>query len=245
MNRYLQLAIVAWLFSVSSFTLAQANLNAYALSLSQSMSAFYMYSLSEGENRYKQEFEKAFTQADQLLADIQSKDPKLGVQLSAQWQSLKPFLKYEFVEGAGYIIPVAVRNQYRSLLSDVYRLIKDDKQGGKTLQEQLEIAALRIEIMSARFFDVSSALYGTLSISNGDQVIDPAILAKQFKFSLGRLEKMAPQMAKDIRTVNSKWNFIEDSVINYKDRAAFLSVYYNKSKIVNLLNKNQSIIAGT
>ena len=154
-------------------------------------------------------------------------------------------MKYEFVEGAGSIIPVAVRNQYRSLLSDVYRLIKDDKQGGKTLQEQLEIAALRIEIMSARFFDVSSALYGTLSISNGDQVIDPAILAKQFKFSLGRLEKMAPQMAKDIRTVNSKWNFIEDSVINYKDRAAFLSVYYNKSKIVNLLNKNQSIIAGT
>lgn len=244
MKKSLNFVLVTWLLSFTSLAFSQANLNPYALTLSQSMSAFYMYSLSEGDNRYKQEFENGFAHADQLLADIQSKDPKLGAQLTSQWKSLKPQLKYEFVDGAGYIIPVAVRNQFRSLLSDVYRQIKDDRQNGKTLQEQLEIAALRIEIMSARFFDVSSALYGTLSISNGDQVIDPAQLAKQFKFSLGRLEKMAPQMAKDIRTVNSKWNFIEDSVINYKDRAAFLSVYYNKSKIVNLLNKNQTIIAG-
>lgn len=244
MLRFLKFVVVAWLVSFTSLAMSQANLNPYALTLSQSMSAFYMYSLSEGESRYKQEFEAGFAHAEQLLADIQSKDPKLGMQLSTQWKSLRPNLQYDFVEGAGYIIPVATRNQFRSLLSDVYRLIKDDKQNGKTLQEQLEIAALRIEIMSARFFDVSSALYGTLSISNTDQVIDPAQLAKQFKFSLGRLEKLAPHMAKDIRSVNSKWNFIEDSVINYKDRAAFLSVYYNKSKIVNLLNKNQTIIAG-
>jgi hypothetical protein len=55
--------------------------------------------------------------------------------------------------------------------------------------------------------------------------------------------RMNKKIKRNIRLVQTKWRFIEDSVINYKDEAAYLLVYYNKTQIYKLLNKSQASLA--
>ncbi len=233
------------LLATSQLSLAASALTQHALSVSQSMSAFYMYSLTDGDGRYQDDYQKYLTQADQSLAEYQKQDPLASAELKAGWDKIRPSLKFEFVEGAGYIIPVPVRNQYRDYLSLVYKKIGEVIHRESNLSEQLALMALSVEVMSARYFDISSALYGTMSISTNDAV-DPVKMAKIFKQRLKKFENMslASAIKKDLGAVGRKWEFIEDKVTNYKGEAAFFLVYYNKRQISKLLNKSQVKLAG-
>lgn len=242
--------IRTWLFLIlcvfSSQSISSEALGKHVLAISQSMSAFYMYSLSEGDSRYKNEYEQYFDDAQNHLHAYKKMNAVVGNELQAHWDKLKPELKYEYIDGAGFIIPVTVRNQYRAYLSKAfteYSLINNVEQSDS---KSLEIMALNIEVMSARFFDVSSALYGTMSILNTDNAIDPVNMAKNLnqRFEQLQLSKVSAKVKRDLRLVHTKWRFIEDSVINYKDEAAYLLVYYNKSQINKLLNRSQTALVG-
>jgi len=204
-----------------------------------------MYSLTDGDGRYQEDYQKFLTQADQSLAAYHKQDSLAAAELKASWGKLRPSLKFDFVEGAGYIIPVPVRNDYRDYLSLVYKKIGEVIHRESNLSEQLALMALSVEVMSARYFDISSALYGTMSISTNDAV-DPTKMAKIFKQRLKKFEKikLAAAIKKDLGAVGRKWEFIEDKVTNYKGEAAFFLVYYNKRQISKLLNKSQVKLAG-
>jgi len=233
------------LVAASQLASAASALTEHALSVSQSMSAFYMYSLTDGDGRYQEDYQKYLAKADQSLAAYDKQDSLAAAELKTSWGKLRPNLKFDFVEGAGYIIPVPVRNDYRDYLSLVYKKIGEVIHRESNLSEQLALMALSVEVMSARYFDISSALYGTMSISTNDSV-DPTKMAKIFKQRLKKFEKikLAAAIKKDLGAVGRKWEFIEDKVTNYKGEAAFFLVYYNKRQISKLLGKGQVTLAG-
>ena len=137
------------------------------------------------------------------------------------------------------------RNAFRDYLSSAY-----GKYVGLASKENpshggIANMALNIEVMTARFFDVSSALYGSMSVSNSDS-INPVAMAKDLNDNFNRLQEsgMSDKIKRDLRMVHTKWRFIEGSVTQYGDEAAYLLVYYNKKQIHKLLSRSQVALAG-
>ena len=240
-----RIMLVVALSLVSVVTSASTNLSNHVMAVSQSMSAFYMYSLSEGDDRYKNEYEKHFNTAETFLGQFHKEDAVSASELQNQWKRLRPALKYDYVDGAGFIIPVTVRNEFRAYLTKAYSKLTNTLGSEMDFNSELFHMGLSVEVMSARFFDISSALYGTMSIANKDGAIDPVQMAKNLNERLERAKQLnIPEAIKrDLRQVQTKWRFIEDSVVNYKDEAAYLLVYFNKSKITKLLNNSQTLMA--
>lgn len=234
------------LLTISNVSLGISALTQHTLSVSQSMSAFYMYSLTDGDTQYQTDYQRYLMEAEQHLQAFEEQDSVSAFELKNQWDKFRAHLKFEYVEGAGFIIPVSLRMQYRSYLNVLYGKIIALSNSETNLTEQLALMSLNVEVMSARFFDIASALYGTLSISNKDVVIDAPKMAEQFRARLKAMQKLqlSAKVKKNLKAVDRKWAFIEDSVTNYKGEAAYLLVYYNKQKISRLLNKSQNMIAG-
>lgn len=238
------LLLVLCVFSAQSFS--SDVLGKHVLAVSQSMSAFYMYSLSEGDKRYKNEYEQYFDDAEGYLVQFKKSDALVGNELQSHWDKLRPELKYEYIDGSGFIIPVSVRNQYRAYLSKIFSQYSLTNKAEQDVSSSLENMAINVEVMSARFFDISSALYGTMSISTTDKTINPINMAKVLNTRFDQLQAsiMDEKIKRNLRLVQTKWRFIEDSVINYEGEAAYLLVYYNKSQINKILHKSQRVLAG-
>lgn len=221
-------------------------LTQHAVAVSQTMSAFYMFSLSEGDTRYQEEYLQRIQDADKHLAAYQKHDSVVGTELQNQWNALTPNLKFDYVDGAGHIIHLSIRNEFRRYLDMVYVKVANSISSETNLVQQLNLMALDAEAMIARFFDVSSALYGSMSVSASKDALKPEIIAKRFNDKLDRMQDMpiSGQVKRKLRKVKTKWAFIEDSVINYSDKAAYLLVYYNKNQIYKALSKSQTILAG-
>jgi len=220
-------------------------LNQHTLAVSQSMSAFYMYSLSEGDERYMRQFQGHVEKADKHLQQLAEQDPLLGGELNPQWQSVRQQLSYDLIEGAGYILPMVVRVSFREYLSLLYKQVLEQSASEVQLATELFAMALEVELMAARFFDISSSEYGVMGLSMSQQVIDPKTMSEKLQQTFDRFAKMAiPRNVKrQLRSVETKWRFIEDSIVNYKDEAAFLTVYFNKQQIFKLLTQSQETMA--
>ena len=236
-----------FLLTISNVSLGISALTQHTLSVSQSMSAFYMYSLTDGDTQYKDDYQRYLVEAEQHLQAFQKQDSVSAFELKNQWDKFRAHLQFEYVEGAGFIIPVSLRMQYRAYLNTLYGKIVALSNSETNLTEQVALMSLSVEVMSARFFDIASALYGTLSISNKDVVIDAPKMALKFNARLKAMQKLpaSAKVKKNLKAVARKWAFIEDSVTNYKGEAAYLLVYYNKQKISRLLNKSRDMMAGT
>lgn len=236
--RFVTVLITSLMCSLSSITFAASSLVEHGLAISKSMSAFYMYGLTQGDSRYLSEFETFANKAEASLKVYSVENAVTASSLSAEWQSLRPTLKHEFVKDAGYIVPVQANNRFRAYLTHVYELVLKEPRQELKLQQQLQRIDFDIEVISARFFDVSNHLYGALSISNTDLAIDPPKIAAGVNAQLAmlRASKSTPDgVRKNLEAVQGKWKFIEDTVVNYKDEAAYFLVYYNMTHIGKLL----------
>jgi len=225
---------------------AVSPLTQHAVAVSQSMSAFYMYSLSEGDSRYQEEYQRYLLEASGYLDEFEKHDSVVGAELKNQWSELQPNLKFDYVEGAGYIIHMSIRNEFRSYLDNVYIRVSKLISAETDLVNQMHLMTLDVEAMVARFFDVSSALYGSMAISASQDTLRPEEVAKKLRVKLARMIEMpiSDKVKRKLKSVNTKWAFIEESVVNYTDKAAYLLVYYNKTQISKALNKSQSMLAG-
>ncbi len=85
-----------------------------------------------------------------------------------------------------------------------------------------------------------------MSISTTDKTINPINMAKVLNTRFDQLQAsiMDEKIKRNLRLVQTKWRFIEDSVINYEGEAAYLLVYYNKIQINKILHKSQRFLAG-
>ncbi len=248
MLRKYSLFVFVILISLSSFALAKSPLTQHAISVSQAMSSFYMYNLTEGQARYKTDYKSFLSSADQYLTEYHKEDAVSAAQFMQQWQKLRLDLNYDNQSSGDYFVPGRTRIQFRAYLNDLYKKIVNSVNSESNLPQQLALLELSMEVMSARFFDISSSLYGVQSLTSNDLAIDPVKIAKRFNEKLDKFKKRVTNKAiqRNLSSVQDKWNFIEDTVINYKEESAYLLVYFNKRKINALLNKSQNtLIAGS
>lgn len=235
------------LLLISFKVFALSSLNQHTLAVGQGMSAFYMFSLSEGDQRYKQQYLQHFETANDQLDALAEYDAMLAGELRPLWTDLKSKLEYDVVQGAGYVLSTRTRLEFRDYLTLLYNKVNQQVSSESQLDNELYLMAIEVEMMTARFFDISSSEYGVMGISASQRAIDPVRMADTFNRQLKKLEKMATSssLKRQLSRVETKWRFIEDSVVNYKDEAAFLTVFFNKKQIGKILTESTRSIAAS
>lgn len=232
------------LFLWCSQVFAQSALIDHTISVGQSMSSFYMYNLSEGDQRYKEDYETLLVKADSTLLNYEKEDVMGASDIKQQWQALRPLLNYDEYQGADYFVPGPIRIQYRNYLNVLYKKVIESTSNELHLDQHLALMAFNMEMITARFFDISSSLYGGQSLTSEDMRMDPSKVSKQIKHNFQLLKKQATdkKLKRLISSIENKWNFIERTVVNYEEESAYLLVYYNKRKIHQLINTSQDLL---
>mgnify|MGYP005991436075 CR=1 FL=1 len=224
---------------------ANTYLNQHVQAVGQTMSALYMQGLSEGNAKYERDLERYKQKASDSLNMYLRAEPEATAELERPWNTLKGEIKATFTEEFGWDVDSAVRRNFRTYLSKVYQLSVAKADGAKGLKERYEFTLVQLEAVIARFFDISSTYNGTVSLSNSDlEMLDPKVVSKEFKQSLDELASAGLGLkAKDIRSAKFKWEFIEESVVNYSDESAYFLVYATKNKISKVLSSGQVMLS--
>lgn len=226
---------------------ANTALYQHAQAVGQTMSALYMQGLSEGNAKYERDLEFYKQRAGETLAVFLKNNPDQGSKLSASWGDLKGNIKTTYSQEYGWDIDSAIRRDFRSYLSNIYQLSLANVKKTASSTEQYQFALVQLESMIARFFDISSTYNGTVSLSSADlKALDPTVISTEFKALLDSLAKVSAgsATARELNSAKYKWEFIEDSVVNYTDQSAYFLVYATKNKIKKVLSSGQLQLTG-
>jgi len=207
---------------------------------SQAMSAFYMQGLSEGNEKYLREFTRFKKQSEMLLKQYVRENGEQGEALLHRWQGFSSELTLVYHVDYGWEVDGRVRQDFRAYLSDVYQLVDKQKTNYSSAKDQKLLTTVQVEALAARFFDISSTYDGTESLFTSDmKKLNPQIISADVK---GRLVSLANSseagMKNSLASAKSKWEFVENSVVNYKGQSAYFVVYATKNKIHQVLVKN-------
>ncbi len=245
MANYYRKFFLAGLLLLSANSWSSGALTQHALTASKAISAFYMFSLTEGDERYHDEYIQLLAKANSSFLELKKQNPKQLAALEPLWNKIQKEKEYKVSAQEEYNVPSYMRLQFRNYLEKIYHLVGQGIISDSNLSGHMARIALDIEVMSARFFDVSSATMGAFSVSSSAKGNDPEVMAKNMKQRLVKLQSVvnAPKIKKNLRTIANKWRFIENSVVNYNQESAFMLVYYNKNKIGKLINSSQGVLA--
>ncbi len=205
---------------------------------SQAMSAFYMQSLSEGNDKYLKEFKVFKRQSLTLLKQYARDNGPQSKELLHKWQGFSDRLVFTYDKEYGWEVDSRVRQDFRSYLSDIYELVDKQKNNYASKAHKKLLSVVQMEAVSARFFDVSSSYNVKVSIFASDtNKLDPKVVSSDFKKNLDTLANMNGDAAtkRQLTSVKSKWEFIENSVVNYEGHGAYFVVYATKNKIQQAL----------
>ncbi len=224
------IAVLCLSWAMIPVTWAATALGEHTMAVAQSMSAFYMVSLSDGDTRYEKEFQNFANLAETHLAKIENK--AVATELDNAWSRLRRNLKYDYMGGAGLTVASSVRTQYREYLSKSYRYWLQQLEQEPTSERQLEIVNIRAEVISARYFDVTSTIQ-TKQDPSGLTELNPTSEADALMVTLKQLEQVEglPVDVKALQSVQKKWDFMQKALANYQERGAYFLLYYNKAQI--------------
>ncbi len=231
--RSICLVVFSTLFVMSSAFASETLLN-HVKSTSQAMSAFYMQGLSEGNEKYLREFTRFKKQSEMSLKQYVRENGDQGEALLHRWQGFSSELTLVYHVDYGWEVDGRVRQ------SDVYQLVDKQKTNYSSAKDQKLLTSVQVEALAARFFDISSTYDGTESLFTSDmKKLNPQIISADVK---GRLVSLANSseagMKNSLSSAKSKWEFVENSVVNYKGQSAYFVVYATKNKIHQVLVKN-------
>jgi len=225
--------------SVFSPTHANETLLNHVKATSQAMSAFYMQLLSEGNDKYINDFETYKRQSFTLLKQYVHDNGPQAKALLYRWQGLSDRLVLTYDKEYGWEVDGRVRQDFRGYLSDVYELVDNQKNNYTSKAHKKLLTVVQLEALSARFFDVSSSYNVKVAIFASDQnKLDPKTTNRAFKQNLDTLASMSDSAAakRQLASVKSKWEFVENSVVNNEGHGAYFVVYATKNKIQQALS---------
>jgi hypothetical protein len=205
--------------------------------VSQGMSAFYMYSLSNSDEKYLRQFKQYQHSAASALRKVSPAERK---SIPTDWQALKIKLQYRPQNGGGLYFDGVSRTEYRNYLTALYLHYKQTSNSTKT---DLDSALTRIQLLSsllaARALDVVSADYGAMGLTEHDIKISPVEVAQQITVDLELLlgKNLPKKQQHLLRKVDSKFRFIKNTLVNYKTETAYFLIYRNVKSINKLLDK--------
>lgn len=247
MTVFVKGALLVWLSCIlSAPSYANPALLNHAQAAFQAMSAMYMKALSHGSPKYQADLDNYKQEAAASLQAFQQQDPVSGNEWVSRWNAFAANLKAEYSEEYDWDVDAQTRRDARAYVSDLYAYITSnpDIQEG---ENQALLAQVEVQAITARFFDVSSSYNGTISLSPQDVAkLEPKAASKLFKARLDDLAQspQGAQSAKKIASAKGKWEFVEDSVVNYSDESAFFLVYATKKKIAKVLQSASVSLAG-
>jgi hypothetical protein len=205
---------------------------------SQAMSAFYMQGLSEGNEKYLKEFKGLKKESITLLRQYVRNNGSQGEELLQQWKGFSDQLVLKYDQEYGWEVDNRVRQDFRGYLSDIYKMVEDQKSNYQSVAQKKLLSLVQIEALSARFFDISSTYDGVESLFTKDKAkLNPQAISADFKATLTELVQLSEDtaMQKKLSSAKQKWSFVENSVVNYQGQTAYFVVYATKNKIKKAL----------
>ncbi len=206
--------------------------------VSQGMSAFYMYELSKGDDRFLQEFDQYNKLASQALAGDKL---AANVKLQVHWQTLKPQLVFTKDDLEGFSFVGAVRKEYRDYLVDLFlRFDQQEKKEG-SVDEAFTRVQIFNSLLAARALDVASSLWGERAFLDHDKLLNQKIVAQKIEKDIQMLlkEELNASQLRSLRKVSSKFQFMKKSLIDYQAETAYFLMYRSVISINKLMANSQ------
>ena len=216
----------------------------HVYSTAQAVSAFYMYELSEGDDKYLDQFKQHQLTASRALNNSTSLEQKLFLE---EWQNFQPYWKFNFVKGVGLNLDSVVRGDVRRYLTDVYLYAEKLPAHQSVVASKLQSINIITAMLSARLIDVVAAQSGSRIFTEHELQVNEVKLAATVQRHIDELLKLdlpKDQVAK-IRKVNTKFSFVKKSLINYDDITPYFLVHRNVMTIGDLLKGTSQTIAGS
>ncbi len=206
--------------------------------VSQSMSAFYMYELSQGDERYMQQFKRFKSRANRAL--LKMKGPEYS-EFKKRWHALKVQLAYENVRTMGLSLDRAIRLEFRSYLIDLYLTHQKHKILHSKINQTLAHIQILNSVLSARALDVTSSLYGHRAFGDHDRLLDQKAVALHIEQDIKQLMKknLSKALKTTLRKVSTTFAFMKKSLTEYEGETAYFLLYSNIASINKLLNQSQ------
>jgi hypothetical protein len=231
------------LFIATQFSWSMTPFHQHLHSTAQSLSAFYMYELTEGDERYLTEFNKHHQDAQRALNN--ATDEQKSVFLS-RWDKLTPFWKFEDIKNVGLNIDLRVRLDLREYMTDAYLYSKKLPSNPNAIASKLRDIKVLTSIMSARTMDVASSHLGSQSLTKHDHQIQSKDLASIVQTNIADLKKMklARAQISALKKVKTQFDFVESSLVNHNQVVPFFLVYRNIMRLGKLLDESSQQVAG-
>ncbi len=212
----------------------------HVLSVSQGMSAFYMYLLTEGDEKYIRQFHR-----DQIAAEsaLRKLDAVEFLKLSKSWQTFVSNLEYKVLNDQSIFFETYTRNEYRNYLTNLY--LKYDAIN-RTQKINQGNAFSRVQVLSAllaaRSLDVASDIYGSTVLTHDDIQLNPKVIANQIQQDIDYLlsQSLSSLQYSMLRKVRSKFHFIKNTMVDYKTQTAYFLIYGNMRAMNKLFERQSS-----
>lgn len=235
------LAVVLFTFAQISWSMSPFHQHLH--STAQSLSAFYMYELTQGDERHLREFNKHHQEASRALSNCSEQQKN---QFLSRWDKLTPFWKFDNIKGVGLNIDLRVRLDLREYMTDAYLYSKDLASDKNEVIAKLGEIKILTSIMSARTMDVAASHLGSQSLTKHDHQIQSKDLAGTVQKNIADLAKMklARVQISALKKAKTQFSFIEDSLVNHNQVVPFFLVYRNIIRLGKLLDESSQQVAG-
>jgi len=206
------------------------------------LTAFYMFGLSEGDQRYLDDFESYLIKADSAISLAGEQDKQ---QFLERWQQLKPFLKYKSIKGMGYYLERIVQIEARTYLTDIYlHELATSKKLPLTI-DKLDELKLIISMLSNRSLDIMISNTGRAFLQEyGKQIVEEELIKDVAKIleELAALNLTAKQNTL-LNKVGIRFNFVRKKLMASDQIVPIYIVYNNLRSVDKLLRAAQIELA--
>lgn len=235
----LRVALTLTLLLASTSSFALTPFEKHLISITQGMSAFYMYLLSDKDRKFKLHYEEHFAAATQAINE--SKDPEKQVYIE-RWGKLKPTLQYETIDGMGLNLNENIRQNFRTYVADAYIDFMNTEKDNKYAQSAYERIQIYSSFLAARALDVDSTIYSYSLFTEKDYQLDQVYLFGIINSDIEALLKTSlPNSYKiQLRRLKAKFKFMDSSLTDYNTSSATFLLYQNAISINKILTEQQA-----
>lgn len=235
----LRVVLTFSLFFASSCSFALTPFEKHLVSVTQGMSAFYMYLLSDKDKKFKSHYEAHFTAATAAINEV--KEPEQQV-LTERWNKLEPTLKYEEVDDMGLSLNENIRQEFRSYVADLYleyMLAEKDEKYAISAYERIQVYS---SFLAARALDVDSTIYNYSLFTEKDYQLDQVQISQVIDSDLNALlDSDLPNSYKiQLRRLKAKFKFMKSSLTDYDTASASFLLYQNALSVNKILTEQQA-----
>jgi len=227
----------------AQLSLAMSPFQQHLNSTAQSISAFYMYEMTEGDEKFLNEFKQHQADASRALGNSTELQKSL---FEDRWQKMIPHWKFNLVKGVGLNFEAVVRLQVRRYLTDLYLYSKELPINQTIVESKVDIIKVNTSILSARTLDLVSAHNGSNSLTEHDLQLDSKAIAAQVQENITQLldMKLEKNQTKSLKKVRTQFNFVEKSLVDHNQVVPYFLVYRNIMRLGKLLDESTQKVAG-